>query len=253
MPPTTATHLTAQRLESLDAYWRFHRAVAAAQRSRWLPRRPSRLLDLAGVASASAKQAAAAGHTVLAPHEDQPSPAGPALRVADAGRIIPVRAEGAALSWLRDASVDAVVADDGTLSRHLVAELLAGEVARVLKPGGRVIASVDSQLLGMGMLAGQQSWAQLSDVPSAEVLLVPWPDGRISRCFGVAQVRELFSGAGLEVEWVRPRTMLAPMTVQRVLRQRPGALRRLVHAELTASRTDEALGIHHVISARRPE
>lgn len=254
--PATSTHLTVEGLDSLTSYWRFYRRVAAAQRARWLPRRPSRVLDLSGPDAACAVQAAAAGHRVLLvrdPDVTEPT-ARPAatLRPQSGGSVATVRADAASLSFLAEGSIDAVVADDRALSRHLLAEMLVSELARVLRPGGRVIASADSMMFGMAMLAGQQSWAQLSDVPSAEVVLIPWPDGTFTRCFGADQLRELFADAGLEVEWIRPRTMLSPSTVESVLTDDPEALRRLVRAELQASRADESVGIHLVVSARRP-
>lgn len=253
MLPATSTHLTVEGLESLTSYWRFYRRVASAQRGRWLPRRPARVLDLSGPACPSAGQAASAGHHVLLVRDpDATGAPATAPRPQSGGSISLVRADATSLSFLADASIDAVVADDRALSRHLLAEILVTELARVLRPGGRVIASADSMMFGMAMLAGQQHWAQLSDVPSAEVVLVPWPDGTVTRCFGADQLRELFSDAGLEVEWIRPRTMLSPSTVESVLTDDPEALRRLVRAELQASRADESVGIHLVVSARRP-
>ncbi|HEY3688242.1 MAG TPA: methyltransferase domain-containing protein [Streptosporangiaceae bacterium] len=228
--------------------------MAAAQRARWLPRKPSRVLDLSGPGAASAAQAAAAGHRVLLVREpengERPTTAVP--RPQAGGSVSTIRADATSLSFLSDASIDAVIADDRALSRHLLAEMLVTELARVLRPGGRVIASTDSLMFGMAMLAGQESWAQLSDVPSAEVVLIPWPDGTFTRCFGADQLRELFSDAGLEVEWIRSRTMLSPSTVEGVLGDDPEALRRLVRAELQASRNDDSVGIHLVVSARRP-
>jgi hypothetical protein len=132
-----------------------------------------------------------------------------------------------------------------------VTESAVSEIARVLRPGGRVLLSVDSLTLGMALLAEQKRWAHLSDVPSAEVLLVPWPDGTITRCFWGDQLRELLSDAGLEVEWIRPRTALSPSTVEHVLTTTPRALSRLVRTELSAPVRDDSLGIHLLASARR--
>jgi len=211
------------------------------------------VLDLSGPDSPSASQAAAAGHRVLQVRDPETAERSVAIaRPQAGGSVTVVRADATSLSFLADASIDAVVADDRALSRHLLAEMLVTELTRVLRPGGRVIASADSLMFGMAMLAGQEYWAQLSDVPSAEVLLIPWPDGTFTRCFGAEQLRELFSDAGLEVEWIRPRTMLSPSTVESVLTDDPEALRRLVRAELQASRADESVGIHLVVSGRRP-
>ena len=129
------------------------------------------------------------------------------------GRIATVMADSGNLSFLADGSVDGVIADDGVLSRHLVAEDVAAEIARVLRPGGELFACVDSLVLGMAILAEQHHWAQLTDLPYAEVILIPWPDGTITRCFGTQHLHDLLTEAGLEVGWIRPRTVLSPSTV----------------------------------------
>jgi methyltransferase family protein len=229
---------------SLATYWTFYRAVAAAQLLRWLPGRPSRILDLSGTGAGTASQAAAAGHTVL-----QVRARGELTRPSHG--VHPVLADPASLTFLVDSSVDAVIAEDRVLSRQLVTEATVAEIARVLRPGGRVLLCVDSLTLGMAILAEQNYWAHLSDVPSAEVVLVPWPDGTITRCFWSEQVRELLTEAGLELEWIRPRTVLSPSTVEHMLAADPRALNRLVKHELSVTDPDESLGIHLVASARR--
>ncbi|MFD0683034.1 class I SAM-dependent methyltransferase [Actinomadura fibrosa] len=255
--------------DSLARYWRFYWAVADAQLTRWLPRRPSRVLDISGGRGRSAVQAAAAGHRVLEvrdpvlergmaaaypnganghrPNGNGRSATPPGGRNATA----PVVGDSGALSFLGDATVDAVVAENRVLSRHLVTEATVAEIARVLRPGGRVLLCVDSLTLGMAVLAEQNYWAHLSDVPSAEVVLVPWPDGTITRCFWAEQLRELLAEVGLEVEWIRPRTALSPSTVEHVLSTSPQALARLVRTELNAPPGDESLGMHLLASARR--
>ena len=240
--------LTVLGSNSLTAYWRFQRAVVAAQLQAWLPPRGRILVDISGPQSSVASQAAAAGYAVL-----QVMPRWPAVserrglevpvtftargahrRRASAGRLIRVVADSANLAFLADGSVDGVIADDGALSRHLMAEDVAAEIARVLRPGGQLLASVDSLVLGMSILAEQHQWAQLTDLPQAEVVLVPWPDGRITRCFGPEQLVDLLTEAGLEVSWIRPRTVLSPSMVDHVLRKDPSAIMRLVRAELVA-------------------
>ena len=134
---------------------------------------------------------------------------------------------------------------------HLAAEMMIAEIARVLRPAGRVLACVDSLVLGMAVLADQHHWAHLVDVPHAEVVLVPWPDGSITRCYGPDQVRELFSGAGLTVKWIRPRTVFSESMVTHCLQREPDSLPKLVRAELAAA-ADESLGAQLVISASKP-
>jgi len=106
-------------------------------------------------------------------------------------------------------------------------------------------------VLGMAVLADQHHWAHLVDLPHAEVVLVPWPDGRITRCYGPDQARELFAGAGLRVNWIRSRTVFSESLVTHWLRRDPGGLHKLVRAEL-AARSDESLGAQLVISASKP-
>ena len=152
------------------------------------------------------------------------------------------------LSFLPDECADDVLAEDRALSTHVGAEVMIAEIARVLRPAGRVLACVDSLVLGMAVLADQNHWAHLVDLPHAEVVLVPWPDGTITRCYGPDQARELFTGAGLTVNWIRPRTVFSESMVTHVLRRDPGSLAKLVRAEL-AARSDESLGAQLVISA----
>jgi hypothetical protein len=309
--------LTVLGSSSLTAYWRFQRAVAAAQLQAWLPPRGRILVDISGPQSSVASQAAAAGYMVVQVMPRMPaaaerripgsfapgSPAGERLgpgspapeppvtegrargrpgrlavprtlmargvprRRASPGRLVRVVADSANLAFLADGSVDGVIADDGALSRHLMAEDVAAEIARVLRPGGQLLASVDSLVLGMSILAEQHQWAQLTDLPHAEVVLVPWPDGRITRCFGPEQLVDLLTEAGLEVSWIRPRTVLSPSMVDHVLRKDPSAIMRLVRAELAAGAEeawptraghsaansgDESFGIYLLAAARKP-
>ena len=183
--------------------------------------------------------------------QDRGVPGGRPPGPAQQGRIVPLIADSSRLTFLDDGCADGVIADDRALSVHLAAETMIAEIARVLRPGGRVLACVDSLVLGMAVLADQHHWAHLVDLPHAEVVLVPWPDGTITRCFGPDQARELFSGAGLRVNWIRSRTVFSESVVTHWLRRDPGGLSKLVRAEL-AARSDESLGAQLVISASKP-
>jgi hypothetical protein len=172
--------------------------------------------------------------------------------------VLPVLAEPGSLAFLADGCADGVIADEGALSRHLMTEDLAAEISRVLRPGGELLACVDSLVLGMAILAEQHHWAHLIDLPHSEVVLIPWPDGTITRCFGAAQLKDLLTEAGLEVSWIRPRTVLSPSMVDHVLRQEPGAIARLVRAEMQAgddrsasSGQEESFGIRLLAAARK--
>jgi hypothetical protein len=270
-----ATDITAPDTDHLPAYWQFHDAVARAQLAAWLPRGRHMIVDVSGPRAPWSELAAAAGHQVLRvvdadprlPRE--PKGAAPTGLTSDAGARreggasrapggewdngaggAKVEADSSRLSFLPDGCADDVIAEDRALSTHLAAEAMIAEIARVLRPAGRVLACVDSLVLGMAVLADQHHWAHLVDLPYAEVVLVPWPDGTITRCYGPDQARELFSGAGLTVNWIRPRTVFSESMVMHVLRRDPASLPRLVRAEL-AARSDESLGAQLVISASK--
>jgi hypothetical protein len=235
---------------SLADYWRFHRAVATAQLAAWLPLGRQFLVDISGPHARSAAQAARAGHNVLRV-DAEPAPGGTRRWPGPGGALATVRADPGSLRFLSDGCADGVIADDRTLSRYIAAEYLAAEIARVLRPGGRLLASVDSLVLGMAILAEQRHWAELTDLPSAEVLLIPWPDGTFTRCYGSQHLKDLCAEAGLRPGVIRPRTVLSPSMVTRVLSRDHKAMARLVRAELTAE-ADESVGIQLVVVARKP-
>jgi SAM-dependent methyltransferase len=224
------------------SYWQFRRAVARAQLAEWLPPPRQLLVDISGPDSTGSAQAAARGHRVIKVIPPRSAAAhAPVAQRHRRGAVVPVVADPASLAFLAAGCVDAIIAEDGALSRQLMTEDLAAEIARVLRPGGQLLASVDSLVLGMATLAEQRRWAGLTDLPQAEVVLIPWPDGTITRCFGVSQFRDLLTEAGLEVSWIRPRTVLSPPLVEHVLRGNPGAIARLVRAELAAGKDRPAV------------
>ena len=244
-----------------DGYPRFHAAVALAQLTSWLPGGKRFLIDISGPGTRAAEVAACAGHSVLRvidpqlpakPSSTGPSGTGPS-RVSRAphGRLCCVTADGTGLEFLADGSADGVIAEDRTLSRHLAAEALVAGIARVLRPGGQLLACVDSLTYGMGVLAEQHRWPHLVDVPNADVVLIPWPDGTITRCYGAEQLRELFTGAGLRVSWIRPRTVLSPDAVSYLLARDPSRFSELVNAELRA-RSDDSVGTQLIACCKKP-
>jgi hypothetical protein len=256
---SAASPLAALAPGSLAGYWRFQRAVARAQLVAWLPAASRLLVDISGPYASASAQAADRGHRVIRALAAAPEPHRTRPGRARRSAIVPVMADPASLDFLADGCADGVIAEDGALSRQLMTEDLAAEIARVLRPGGQLLACVDSLVLGMAMLAEQHRWAHLTDLVHAEVVLIPWPDGTITRCFGVSQFTELLTEAGLEVSWVRPRTVLSPSMVDHVLRRDPSAITRLVRAELAACQDREggpipaeSFGISLVAAARKP-
>ncbi len=248
--------------DRLSDYWRFYWAVAEAQITRWLPETPSRLLDLSSPDFHGTPRAVAEGHDVvtLLPSADLAMRRPLTLvngravvpRPARRGRLRHVVGDSAFLRAFTPESFDGVIADNRVFSRHLATESSMSEVARVLRPGGRVLVCVDSVVLGMALLAEQDYWPELSHAPSADVLLVPWPDGSITRCFTAEQLTEMVTETGLELEWIKPRTVLSASTVEMMLDRDPRSMARLVEMELHAADSDDYVGVHLVASARKP-
>jgi SAM-dependent methyltransferase len=236
-----------------SAYWLFYDEVAAQQVAAWLPQgQPLRVLDVSG-GRRFADQLAAAGHEVLHVCGEPDTCAAAGAR--GTGEVRPVVTDPRSMAWLQDGSVDAVLAESRALSMCLAAEVTVEELLRVLRPGGRLLLVVESLLLGLARLADDGRWAELADVPRADVVLVPAEDGSITRCFWPDELWTLLTEAGFEVEWVRPRSVLAPAPVERALAEgREAALHTLVKTELALAqeREGESLGIHLVVSARRP-
>lgn len=234
-------------------YWRFYDAVAARQLAEWLPESPGRLLDVSG-GSVPPAALLAAGHRVARGCHDAPLTGGARAGGPDGERLVDVRADCRSLGWVRCASVDAVLAESRALSRCLAAEVTAVELARVLRPGGRLLLVVDSLHAGLARLAELQLWAELADVPRADVVLVPGATPHaITRCFAPEELAGLLAAAGLDVEWVRPRTVLSPGAVERALREGV-AVEQLADVEtrLARGREHDGDGLHLVASARRP-
>jgi len=228
--------------------------VSRAQLDDWLPTEPSLVLDLSLGCARHVGLMVSRGHAVV--HADlqalRPDIAGPDLLApASGGRLVTVQADPRRLDWLADASVDALVAEGGVLSESLATEITLDDIHRVLRPGGRLLMCVDSLVSGLSRLADQGCWAELADVPAADVVLVPNEDGHVSRCFWPEELHGMLTEAGFEVQWIRPRTVLAEQTVVRALRFDRSRMASLVSTELGLSRgrQGESVGARLVASA----
>jgi SAM-dependent methyltransferase len=233
-----------------DVLERFRLEVTRQQLAEWLPLQPQLLLDLSPSCPRLLDLMVERGHTVV---HAVPTPERLDVRAERPGRLHRLRADGRSLEWVTDGSVDGVVAEGGSLSTAPAAELTLEQIFRVLRPGGALLLSVDSLVAGLARLADQGRWAELADVPSADVVLVPDGDG-VSRCFWPEELHTMLTEAGFEVEWIRPRTVLADETVSHALVADPGKLLSLVSLELSLarSREGEAIGNRLFASARRP-
>jgi hypothetical protein len=237
-------------------FGQFLAEVARAQLDHWLPQRPSLILDLSLQCAKHVGLMVARGHTVVHadPQAVSPDITGPDLLApAGGGRLLTVCGDARKIDWLGDQTVDAVVAEGGMLSESLAAEVTLDDVHRVLRPGGRLLMCVDSLVTGLSRLADQGCWAELADVPAADVVLVPSDDGHVSRCFWPEELHGMLTDAGFDVDWIRPRTVLAEQTVVHALRVDDGRMASLVDTELglARSRHGESLGARLVASAVR--
>jgi len=230
--------------------------VARAQLDDWLPDEPSLVLDLSLQCARHVGLMVSRGHTVV--HADlqaaRPDISGPDLVAPDGGgRLLTVRADASRLDWLADGTVDAVVAEGGALSESLATEVTLDDLRRVLRPGGQLLMCVDSLVSGLSRLADQGCWAELADVPAADVVLVPSDDGHVSRCFWPEELHGMLTESGFDVEWIRPRTVLAEQTVVRALRFDRARMASLVSSELglSRSRQGESIGARLLASAVR--
>lgn len=219
----------------------------------WLPPQPSLVLDLSRGCPGLLALMIESGHTVV--HADlQPRRPDIPRDVESSGCLLQVRADPVALDWIADESIDAIVAEGGTLSAALAAEVTLERLCAALRPGGRLLLSVDSLVAGLAHLAEAGRWAELADVPAADVVLIPGDAGRITRCFWPEELSGMLTTAGFEVEWIRPRAVLTDETLVRALRQDSHQLDSLVATELALEvrRQSESIGTQLLASARRP-
>ena len=202
---------------------RFLAEVRARHLADWLSAEPSIVLDVSRDCPGLLALMLDRGHTVV--HAElQARRLDIRPESGSAGRLISLRADPRSPDWLADASIDAVVAEGGTLSAALAVELTLERLCAALRPGGRLLLCVDSLVAGLANLAEAGRWAELADVPAADVVLIPGDAGRVTRCFWPEELAGMLTAAGFEIDWIRPRAVLTEETVARALDQDPAQL-----------------------------
>jgi hypothetical protein len=250
------------------SYERFLNAVVRAQLAAWLPESRSRLLDISlqdrtrGSIDLSSRMARC-GHDVIRAIDvrdvagvDGAAVQPPGLVVAGADpmpAVSYVAGDIRALDCFRSESVDGLVAEGSALSSALAIEATLEQAARLVRPGGRLLLSVDSLHFGLARLAEQHRWPELANAGQSDVVLVPNVDGGYSRCFGPDELREVATEAGFDVEWVRARTLIPPDVIRYAVTHDANVLGDLIASELHLSqqREDEPLGMYLALSATR--
>jgi hypothetical protein len=256
-------------------YERFLRAVVSRQLRAWLPATSVRILDISrddparGSCSVSSTMARAGHHVIRVENPTCPdriaapsapgapnAPSAPsAPSAAGSGRSAVTRVFGdtRSLDWFRSGTLAAVVAEGSALSSCLATETTVDQAARLLRPGGRLLLSVDSLLHGLALLAEQHRWPELADAGSGDVVLIPAGDDSYTRCFGPTELGELVQDAGFDIDFIRPRTVIPPDVVSHALANDPGVFAELVTSELglAAERQGEAAGMYLTLSATR--
>lgn len=256
--PSRTPASTTEQTDDETLIRRFLDEVASAQLDEWLPARPSRILDLSPQSAHLVALMVSRGHHVVHAESRGGDPDAVRPRIAAPqgalARLATVCGEVRQLDWLADACLDAVVAECGMLSDALAAELTVEDLFRVLRPGGRLLLCVDSLVSGLARLADLGRWAELADVPAADVVLVEEADGRVSRCFWPEELSGMLHSAGFTLEWIRPRTVMSQQTIVNALRGHPGQLSSLVTTEVALSRRrqGESVGAQLIASAMRP-
>lgn len=235
-----------------ELFDRFLAEVRHRHLAEWLTGEPATVLDMSNGCPGLLRLMLEQGHTVLhaslTPRQldIRPDP-------DQGGRLVALRADPRTPDWLADAGLDAIVAEGGTLSGALAAEVTLERLYAALRPGGRLLLCVDSLVAGLAHLAEAGRWAELADVPAADVVLIPGDADQVTRCFWPEELAGMLRAAGFVVDWIRPRPVLTEQTVVQALHQDPNQLDSLVTTELALEerRQGESIGAQLVASATR--
>jgi ubiquinone/menaquinone biosynthesis C-methylase UbiE len=238
-------------------YWDLYRRVSWEHAKPLLPRERSRILDIGGGTGIWAVKLAKSGHDVVCAdlsHRmvDVARAAVEAARVSD--RVTCARSDMQDLKEFGAAEFAAVWAQGDPLSYVPDPNLSLKNVARVLRPGGLFVASVDNRYAAIDHFLEKRDVAGLEAFlrSGSDEWLADRPEERFPvHFFTPDELRKVFDRRGFDVLSIIGKTVL-PFRRHEKLLEDPKEFHRLLGLELTLNREPALLGQagHLEIAAR---
>jgi ubiquinone/menaquinone biosynthesis C-methylase UbiE len=243
-----------------DPYWRFYREITWKNLKRYLPRESgARILDAGGGTGYWTVRLARSGFSLSLCDTSNGMLEAARRTVHRAemeSRVEIVKDDICELASFSDGSFDLVIAQGDPLSFCSSAERAVAAIHRVLRPGGRCVASVDNRY---GAL---DHFLDGNDLPGLERFLrtgrTVWLAKRHEerfpvRTFTPVELRKLFTGAGFELDSLVGKTVLPVRKLRHWLEDRQTYVR-LMRLETRLHGEEALLGraAHLEIAACRP-
>lgn len=241
-------------------YWDLYRRVSWEHVKPLLPRERSRLLDIGGGTGTWAVKLAKAGHDVVCAdlsHKMVDVARAKAEAEGVAERVTCLRSDLQDLKEFGEAEFAMVWAQGDPLSYVPDPALAVRNVARVLRPGGLFVASVDSRFAAIEhfMEKGRIEELEAFLRSGKDEWLADRPEERFPVTFFAPEdLRKLLKRRGFDVVSMIGKTVL-PLRRHETLLQTPKEFRRLLELELSLNREEALLGGagHLEVAARKRE
>jgi len=233
----------AHRYDSMydSRYWDLYRRVTWEHTRPLLPRERSRILDIGGGTGIWALKLARAGHDVVCADISHQMVDQARARVEEAGlagRVTCLHSDLQDLKEFADREFGAVWAQGDPLSYVEDPGEALKQVARVLRPGGLFVASVDNRFAGIGHFLERKDIAGLEQFlkTGQDEWLAERPDERFPVTFFTPDGLEtLLRRRGFEVISTIGKTVL-PLRKHEALLEDPQEFRRLLDLETSLNR-----------------
>lgn len=250
--------------EDYDAHYEQHfplyHRVTWSNIRRYLPDEPdSLILDAGGGTGTFAVKLAQMGYRLVLTDVSDGMLAQARRKVADFGledRISIVPADVCAMPELEDGQFALALCEGDPLSYCEDAEAGARELARVVRPGGFVIASVDNRPATLKQLTEEQGQQAVEGLLAEGRMFVPHEQEELSfvgHSFTAHELRNLFERVGLTVERLIGKLVIAPR-LSCYRSENPAIQDWLLDLELTYSEDPAYIPLagHLEIVGRRP-